>query len=63
MWSRVWYGFLDYDIYDLLDPSAKLPFVTYYLSMIFDMTLEVMLEPYSVYTYYCWQIYIGQENL
>lgn len=39
-----------FDVYDLLDSRANLSFVTPYLAMKFDISLEILLEPLPVYT-------------
>lgn len=40
----------EYNVYALLDPGANLSFVILYLTMRFDVSPEVLLEPYLVYT-------------
>lgn len=40
---------IDFNIYVLLDPGANLSFVTLYLSIRFDITPKILLEPFSVY--------------
>lgn len=40
----------DFDVYALLESGANLSFVTPYLAIRFDMTPEILLEPFLVYT-------------
>lgn len=40
----------DFDVYALLESGANLSFVTPYLVIRFDMTPEILLEPFLVYT-------------
>ncbi|KAH0768772.1 hypothetical protein KY290_012753 [Solanum tuberosum] len=37
------------DVYPLLDPSATLSFLTPYVAMRFDVLLDVLLDPFSIY--------------
>ena len=38
------------DVYDLLDPGATLSFMMPYMTMRFDVLLDMMLDPFSVST-------------
>lgn len=40
----------NFDVYALLDPGSNLSIVTPFLSTMFDMSLEILLESFSVYT-------------
>lgn len=45
-----------FDVYVLLDPSANFYFVIPYLAIRFDVSPKIILEPFLIYTPYCYLI-------